>query len=78
MLNRPTVLAIVKATLAVDFACGEAAFDYDGVSIVAARELPGRRRFPFRTNFAWRCLLDLLLPQVITHDWVSHLNNSVA
>lgn len=43
-----SALNIVKKVLAVDFACEERRFDEEGTIICEARELPGRRRFPFR------------------------------
>ncbi|MGD1118085.1 MAG: GNAT family N-acetyltransferase [Dehalococcoidales bacterium] len=43
-----TTLNTVKKVLALDFACKESDFDNEGVSLYPARELPGRRRFPFR------------------------------
>ncbi len=43
-----TALNAVKKVLALDFACREADFESTGVFIYQARELPGRRRFPFR------------------------------
>lgn len=41
-------LNTAKKVLAVDFACAESDFDNMGVFIYEAKELPGRRRFPFR------------------------------
>jgi GNAT superfamily N-acetyltransferase len=41
-------LNIVKKVLAVDFACEEEDFDKEGVFVYRAKELPGRRKFPFR------------------------------
>jgi GNAT superfamily N-acetyltransferase len=38
----------VKKVLAADFACRESDIDNSGVFIHEAKELPGRRRFPFR------------------------------
>jgi GNAT superfamily N-acetyltransferase len=43
-----TALNTVKKVLAVDFACPETDFDNEGVFVYRARELPGRRKFPFR------------------------------
>jgi len=37
----------IAPQLAADFSCSGSAFDTEGVSIVEARELPGRRRFPW-------------------------------
>ncbi|MCX6048655.1 MAG: GNAT family N-acetyltransferase [Chloroflexi bacterium] len=47
-LNRQATLVALKATLAADFACPAAYFSESGVFINEAKELPGRRRFPFR------------------------------
>jgi GNAT superfamily N-acetyltransferase len=41
-------LNTVKKVLAADFACQENDFENQGVFIYQAKELPGRRRFPFR------------------------------
>ena len=38
----------MKKVLAADFACKESDFDNEGVFIHQAKEMPGRRRFPFR------------------------------
>ncbi|MFA5308195.1 MAG: GNAT family N-acetyltransferase [Dehalococcoidales bacterium] len=43
-----TALNVVKIVLAVDLACTESDFDKEGVFIYQAKELPGRRKFPFR------------------------------
>jgi GNAT superfamily N-acetyltransferase len=43
-----SALNIVKKVLAADFACEESCFDEEGIFVCEARELPGRRRFPFR------------------------------
>jgi hypothetical protein len=51
MVVRPvflSALSIVKKVLAADYACTENDFDCEGVFIHQAKELPGRRRFPFR------------------------------
>jgi GNAT superfamily N-acetyltransferase len=51
MVVRPvflSALSIVKKVLAVDFACQESDFENQGIFIHQAKELPGRRRFPFR------------------------------
>jgi GNAT superfamily N-acetyltransferase len=40
----------VKKVLAADFACEESDFDNAGVFVHQAKELPGRRDFPFRKN----------------------------
>jgi GNAT superfamily N-acetyltransferase len=41
-------LNTVKRVLVADFACEESDFENQGVFIHQAKELPGRRRFPFR------------------------------
>ena len=43
-----TALNAVKKVLTADFACGKDDFDNDGVFIHPAKEMTGRRRFPFR------------------------------
>ena len=43
-----SALNIVKKVLAADFACEEKNFEEEGVIVYEAKELPGRRRFPFR------------------------------
>src|SRR5262249_49150461 len=48
--NRQDTLAIVRQTLAADFACAESCFAQAGVFIVEAQELPGHRRFPLRAK----------------------------
>ncbi len=45
-LDRHTALETVRATLALDCACDPACFVDEGVFIVEARALDGRRRFP--------------------------------
>lgn len=47
-LDRQATLAVVHQTLAADFACAADNFTQAGVFITKAKELPGRRRFPFR------------------------------
>jgi hypothetical protein len=42
-----STLNTVKKVLAADFACKESDFDTGGVFIHHAKEMPGRRRFPF-------------------------------
>ena len=49
-LNRQAILAIVRQTLAADFACAEACFTQTGVFLTEAKAMPGRRRFPLRTK----------------------------
>lgn len=49
-LNHQTTLAFVRRTLAADFACAEACFSQAGVFLTEAKEMPGRRRFPFRAK----------------------------
>jgi len=44
-------LATVKKVLAADFTCQTEDFDREGVFIYPAREIAGRRRFPFREKF---------------------------
>ena len=43
-----TALNTIKSVLAADYACEESDFDNPGVFIHQAKELPGRRSFPFR------------------------------
>jgi GNAT superfamily N-acetyltransferase len=43
-----SALNTIKTVLAADFACEESNFDNAGVFIHQAKELPGRRNFPFR------------------------------
>jgi GNAT superfamily N-acetyltransferase len=45
-----STLNTVKQILMADFACEESDFDNTGVFIHQAKELPGRREFPFRKN----------------------------
>ncbi len=47
-LDRQATLTVVRQTLAADFACAADNFTQAGVFITKAKELPGRRRFPFR------------------------------
>jgi GNAT superfamily N-acetyltransferase len=45
-----SALNAVKKILAADFACKQSDFENEGVFIHQAKELPGRRRFPFRAK----------------------------
>jgi GNAT superfamily N-acetyltransferase len=45
-----SALNAVKTVLAADFASAESDFDNTGVFIHQAKEMPGRRHFPFRNN----------------------------
>jgi GNAT superfamily N-acetyltransferase len=42
----PATLTAIRTVLATDLACPEPALSDDGVTVVVARQLPGRRRFP--------------------------------
>lgn len=44
-IDRKTARDVILATLAADAGCDPAAFDGDGITVVAWREVPGRRRF---------------------------------
>jgi hypothetical protein len=46
--DQKSALNTVKKVLTVDFACEERDFDEEGVIIRQAREISGRRRFPFQ------------------------------
>ena len=48
MFDQEAATRIVRKVLAADFACAEKYFDEEGVFIFPAREMAGRRRFPFR------------------------------
>lgn len=48
--DRRAALNAIRRVLAADCACDEVDFDEPGVTIVPARELPARRRFPFLAN----------------------------
>ena len=48
MLNTESALRTVRRVLAADCACGESLFGEEGVFVVEAKEMEGRRRFPFR------------------------------
>jgi len=48
VIDQKSALNTVKKVLTADFACEERHFDEEGVVIRQAREIPGRRRFPFR------------------------------
>ena len=45
-----TAYKFVQATLAADCACDEALLSQEGVFIIEARQVPGRRYLPFRTK----------------------------
>lgn len=49
--NRRAALETVRATLAADYSCQPDDLTSGEVTIVEAREMNGRRRFPFRANF---------------------------
>jgi len=46
-LNRKVTLQVIRKVLKADFSCEERCFDEEGVFIYQAREVEGRRRFPF-------------------------------
>jgi GNAT superfamily N-acetyltransferase len=48
MLNTESALRTVRKVLATDCACEESLFNEEGVFVVEAKEMEGRRRFPFR------------------------------
>ena len=50
MLNTESALRTVRRVLAADCACEESLFDKESVFVVEAKEMEGRRRFPFREN----------------------------
>lgn len=49
-MDRHTALDVVHNTLAADYACQPGDWTSGAVIVVEAREMPGRRRLPFRTN----------------------------
>jgi len=51
--DRRAVLRAIRVVLAADCACAEHDFLADDTVIAFARELPGRRRFPFPAPPLW-------------------------
>lgn len=47
-LDRKATLQVIRKVLKADFSCEERCFDEDGVFVYKAREMEGRRKFPFR------------------------------
>lgn len=47
-MDTKSAFEIIKKVLAADFACRESDFDKEGVFVYEAKEMPGRRKFPFR------------------------------